>query len=155
MSAKPKKKRNKKYVPKRVELIPLASRLCKTQRIMQPLDSLIEGMERYGTVDTIRNNVVVHDVAAQEWYELLPCARGFLDVFEIWARRHNYALKTTGIHQLISRLEYSAPVTPLELDAAKKELNEVRRIMQRADVASLLEAVRDAGIKIAIENAGC
>lgn len=149
---KPKKKRNKRYVPKRCELIMLADRLCKTQRIMQPLDSLIEGMERYGTVDTIRNRIVVHDVEKAEWYELLPCARGFLDVFEIWARRHSYPLDTTGIRQLISRLEYSAPVTQIELDRAKRDLNEIRRILQRADVSTLTEAIRDADIKIEIEN---
>lgn len=146
-----KKKRNKRYIPRRQPLT-FAERLCTTQRIMQPLDSLVENMERYGTVDTIRNRIVVHDTERQEWYELLPAARGFLEVFEIWARRHNAVLETTGIRQLVSRLEYSAPVTQLELDAAKRDLNQIRRILQRADLHTLTEAIRDADIKIEIEN---
>lgn len=149
--SKPKKKRNKRYVPRPIGLTRV-DRLCITQRIMQPMDSLIENMERYGTVDTIRNRVVVHDPEKQEWYELLPAARGFLDVFEIWARRYNAVLETTGIRQLVSRLEYSAPVTQLELDAAKRDLNQIRTILQRADLHTLTEAIRDADIKIAIEN---
>lgn len=149
--SKPKKKRTKRYVPRPIGLTRV-DRMCITQRIMQPMDSLVEEMERYGTVDTIRGRIVVHDTERQEWYELLPAMRGFLDVFEIWARRHGAVLETTGIRQLASRLEYSAPVTQLELDAAKRDLNQIRTILQRADLHTLTEAIRDADIKIAIES---
>lgn len=148
---KRKKKRNKRYVPRPIGLTRV-DRMCITQRIMQPMDSLIENMERYGPVDTIRNRIGVYDPEKQEWYELLPAARGFLDVFEIWSRRHNAVLGTTGIRRLVSRLEYRAPVTQLELDAAKRDLNQIWTILQRADLHALTEVIRDADIKIAIET---
>lgn len=150
--SKPKKKRNKKYVPKPASKWTLSARLIKANYILQPLESLIEEMEKAGTVDTINGKVVVFDRFLNEYYELAPAARGFIDVFDIINRRHGTNLDLTPISQLIARLEYGAPVTAKETESAKASLAQIRTAIRSLPAGALVNAIKDADLKIALER---
>lgn len=149
---KPKKKRDKRYVPKPISKWTLSHRLCKANFILQPLERLIEGLEVEGTVDTINGKVVVFDRFRNEWYEVAPAIRGFLDVFDIINRRHGAGIDISLIGQLAARLEYGAPITPKETERAKLGLAQIRTVIRSLPAEALVNAINDADLKIALEQ---
>lgn len=149
---KSKKKRNKPYRPRPLDKSSLAADLTRVNFIMQPFDELIDGLENRGTVDMIDNVIIFHDRFSDERYPLIPAAKGFLDVFDIWERRKGAECNMTPLHQLIARLEYGAPITELELASAKEALMRMRKVIRTMTIDEMYELTEDAEIKIMLEK---
>ena len=153
--SKQKKKRDKKYVPRRVGAIPLRCLPHKVALIMEPFDSLLRELRVHGTVSVNKRNVCVfEDAIFGEVYPLVPAARGFLLSFAIWSRRTGNPIDLTGVEQLLARLEYGAPVTELELSAAERGVDAMRQALYRMTNKEASELVNDASIRMEFEKQG-
>lgn len=137
-----KPRRNKRYVP-RVARLPM---LIKTQQTLAPLESIIDQIERDGTVTVdARGLPIFHCVADGEWYASAPAIAGMADFFDMWATRHGSQFKATALRQLAKRLEVGMPVDAPLLAALHAEIPSLRRIgagLDHADATDLLQQTR-------------
>lgn len=133
-----KPRRNKRYVP-RVARLPM---LIKTQQTLAPLESIIDQIERDGTVTVDARSVpIFHCVADGEWYASAPAIAGMADFFDMWAVRHGHAFKATALRQLANRLEAGMPIDAPLMSALQAEIPTLRRIgasLNQADASDLL-----------------
>ncbi|MFY4005988.1 hypothetical protein [Achromobacter denitrificans] len=137
-----KPRRNKRYVP-RVARLPM---LIKTQQTLAPLESIIDQIERDGTVTVdARGLPIFHCVADGEWYASAPAIAGMADFFDMWATRHGSQFKATALRQLAKRLEVGMPIDAPLMAALHAELPSLRRIgagLDQDDATDLLQQTR-------------
>lgn len=116
--------------------------LIKTQQTLAPLESIIDQIERDGTVTVDARGVpVFHCAADGEWYASAPAIAGMADFFDMWAVRHGREFKATALRQLAKRLDVGMPIdTPL-MAALHAEIPALRRIgagLTQDDASDLL-----------------
>ncbi|CAB3729208.1 hypothetical protein [Achromobacter piechaudii] len=123
----------------RPERLPM---LIKTQQTLAPLESIIDQIERDGTVTVdMRGVPVFHCVADGEWYASAPAIAGMADFFDMWATRHSHAFQATALRQLAARLEASMPIDGPLMAALHREIPALRRIgagLTQDDASDLL-----------------
>lgn len=133
-----KPRRNKVHRPRAVRL-PM---LIKTQQTLAPLESIIDQIERDGTVTVdARGLPIFHCVADGEWYASAPAIAGMADFFDMWAVRHGRAFKATALRQLANRLEAGMPIDGPLMASLHAEIPALRRIgagLTQADASDLL-----------------
>ncbi|WP_343499691.1 hypothetical protein [Achromobacter denitrificans] len=146
-----KPRRNKRYVP-RVARLPM---LIKTQQTLAPLESIIDQIERDGTVTVdARGLPIFHCVADGEWYASAPAIAGMADFFDMWATRHGSPFKAAALRQLANRLEASMPIDGPLMAALGAEIPALRRIgagLTQDDASDLL---RQTQIQAELDAAG-
>ncbi|MBD9476460.1 hypothetical protein IB268_26350 [Achromobacter sp. ACM01] len=129
--------------PERPARLPM---LIKTQQTLAPLESLIDQIDRDGTVTTDDRGVpIFHCVADGEWYASAPALAGMADFFDMWAVRHGRAFKAGALRQLAKRLEVGMPIDMPLLAALRAEIPTLRRIgagLDQADATDLLQQTR-------------
>ncbi|WP_156337361.1 hypothetical protein [Achromobacter aegrifaciens] len=120
--------------------------LIKTQQTLAPLESIIDQIERDGTVTTDDRGVpIFHCVADGEWYASAPAINGMADFFDMWATRHGRAFKAVALRQLAKRLEVGMPIDGPLMAALRAEIPSLRRIgasLDQADATDLLQQTR-------------
>lgn len=85
--------------------------LIKTQQTLAPLESIIDQIDRDGTVTTDDRGVpIFHCVADGEWYASAPAILGMADFFDMWAVRHGHVFKAVALRQLAKRLGVGMPI---------------------------------------------
>jgi len=76
------------------------------------------------------------NVAAQfSWHRLrmsglpwCPALQGMVDLFEMWAIRHNRAIDMSALTQLANKLHYSMPITESDISSVRALLPGMRRV---------------------------
>lgn len=141
------KKRNRKYVPKRFSP-KLSSNPVLVSYIMAPIDDMISELETRGTLSVSeKGEAVFSDMLYGETYNLVPAARGFLDVFGVIEKRKGISIGLEPVRQLINRIHYLSPVTQRELDAAKAGVERMRAALRLLSVAEADDIVVTTLIK--------
>lgn len=126
--------------------------LIKTQQTLAPLESIIDQIQRDGTVTVDTRGVpVFYCVADGEWYASAPAISGMADFFDMWATRHGSQFKATALRQLAKRLDVGMPIDGPLMAALHAEVPALRRIgagLTQADASDLL---RQTQIKAELE----
>ena len=127
----------------RPERLPM---LIKTQQTLAPLESIIDQIQRDGTVTVDPRGVpVFHCVADGEWYASAPAIAGMADFFDMWATRHGREFKAVALRQLAKRLEVGMPIDGPLMAALQAEIPALRRIgagLTQDDATDLLQQTR-------------
>lgn len=104
--------------------------LARMQCVLAPLESIINQIEETGTVNTGPGGVPMFlPLNETTWCATVPAIIGITDLFEMWATRHNRKLDLTGLTQFAHRLEYDMPITQVEIDAARRVMSLLRRVV--------------------------
>lgn len=149
--AHPTKRRHKAYRPCPDRPLPM---LFKMQYVLGPLESIIDGIERTGTVDTEAGGTPIFQPYGEKtWCASVPAIIGIVDFFDMWATRHNHPLNLEGLRQLAKRLEYAMPLTQANIDAARAVMTVLRRIAPRLDHDDAQDLLRQTQIKDELEAA--
>lgn len=132
------KPRQKAYRPKPTR-IPM---LVKAQYTLEPLEAVIDQIERNGTVDVDRRGTPVFFCNTDGgWYESAPAILGMADFFDMWATRHGREFKAAALRQLANRLEVGMPIDMPLMAALRAEIPTLRKIgagLTQADASDLL-----------------
>ncbi|MDX3986889.1 MAG: hypothetical protein QHC88_16700 [Achromobacter sp.] len=133
----------------RPERLPM---LVKTQQTLAPLESIIDQIERDGTVTVDARNVpIFHCVADGEWYASAPAIAGMADFFDMWAVRHGHAFKAAALRQLANRLEAGMPIDGPLMAALNREIPNLRRIGASLDQADASDLLRQTQIRAELD----
>lgn len=136
------RKPRRKYRPRPVH-IPM---LIKTQLTLEPLEQVIDQIERAGTVDTDAAGVPIFYCNADgHWYASGPAITGMADFFRMWATRHRQPLDVSALQELGKRLELSMPMDgPLmaRIHALVPTLRRIGSGMDRGDAIDLVQQTR-------------
>lgn len=150
---KVKKKRTKKYKPRELGDVTMRALPWKVDLIMAPFTDLIHEIETKGTIDIDNKGTPVFlDKVYGEIYPVVDAAKGFIEMWEIFERRKNVSLSLTPLSQFISRLQYSSPITEIELKAAKLSIENIRKAIYSMSWKEAIELAHDASIKFEIEK---
>ncbi|MCP1404464.1 hypothetical protein [Achromobacter insolitus] len=109
----------------RPEHIPM---LVKAQYTLEPLESLIDQIERLGTVYTAQGEAIFPNHGDGVWYPAVGAVAGMADFFEMWAIRHNKPLNVSALRQLAARLENGMPVDQPLVDRLRTLFPVLRRV---------------------------
>lgn len=136
------KPRQKAYRPKPTR-IPM---LVKAQYTLEPLEAVIDQIERNGTVDVDRRGTPVFFCNTDGgWYESAPAIDGMADFFDMWAIRHGRQFDVTALRQLAARLAAGMPLDgPLvaSLHALVPRLRRVASTLDHREAQDLLRGTQ-------------
>ena len=148
------KKRNKKYRPRELGDVSMRALPWKVSLILSPFTDLLHEIETKGTIDVDnRGTPMFIDTVFGEIYPIVEAARGFVEMWEIFERRKGVTLGLAPLSQFISRLEYGAPITAIELEAAKGSVGNVQKALYSMTWKEAMELAKDASIKVELEKA--
>jgi len=148
------KKRNKKYRPKPPGTQLLKTQLWKVKAVFDPLESIIDQLERDGTIDcTPGGTAIFKDSGDGNWYESPIAIMGVVDAYQMHQERRGIDLGMDPLRKLAKKLEYSMPIFEADTKACRESLARMKRetLTMTADYAS--ELIRDFQIKEAFQKA--
>lgn len=131
----------------------LKSQPWKLRAVFSPLESILDQLERDGTVDCAANGVpVFKDENDGIWYCTVSALNGVIDAYEIHERRFNRNLHLEALRQLSNKLKYSMPLFESDTKAARECMARMRleTAQMTADYAKQL--IKDFQIKEALEK---
>lgn len=148
--------RSRQRAQRRVERPAKLPMLIKAQQTLAPLESIIDQIDRAGTVDTDRQGrPIFYCVADGQWYESAPAIVGMADFFDMWATRHGRPFRATALRQLAKRLEAGMPIDAPLLAVLRAEIPMLRRIGAGLDQADATDLLRQTQIKAEMEAQPC
>lgn len=128
----------------RPEHIPM---LVKAQYTLEPLETLLDQIERCGTVDTAQGEAIFPNHADGVWYPAAGAVAGMADFFEMWATRHGKPLNVSALRQLAARLENGMPVDQPLADRLRTLFPVLRRVGATLDPHDAEDLIRQTLIK--------
>lgn len=145
-----KKKRNKPYRPKPVN----APMIVCSQMVFWPLYSVIDQIEREGTVTTDQRGRPILQDGDGTWYDTVGAMAGLIDHCEMWSTRTGRELPLDAMRTFCKRLDYVMPIDAALLAEVKKDVAFLQRVMGVADGEAMLDIMRQVQIKVEFENQG-
>ena len=133
--------------------IKLKAQPIKMKAVFGPLESILDQLERDGTVDCANNGApVFKDEVDSHWYCTVSALNGVIDAYEIHERRHGRTLNLAPLRILSNKLKYGMPVFEVDTAAARACLNRMRveTMQMTSDYAKQL--INDFQIKEALEK---
>lgn len=128
-----------RHKPAREVYVP-APMLIKTQIVFAPLESVLDEIERTGTVDVAGGAPVFQPPGESAWYALAPAIVGVANLFDMWAARHGKTLDVSALTRLAKKLEYAMPIAQSDIDDTRATMNVLRRVpMGHQEAVSLVQ----------------
>ena len=94
--------------------------IVKMNTVLSPLEDILDQLERDGTVNTDERGTPIFKAAPENaWFAMVPALLGVVDMFGMWAKRHNKTFDLTALEQLAHKLEYGMPVTERDTGAVR------------------------------------
>ena len=121
--------------------VKLRSQPWKVAAVFNPLESIINQLEREGTIDIARDGTAVFkDANDGNWYDSSVAILGVVDAYEIHERRHQRTLGLEPLRRLSNLLKYGMPIFEKDTRAARECLHRMRAetIEMTADYAKQL-----------------
>lgn len=130
-------------VPK-PEHIPM---IVKAQYTLEPLETLLDQIERHETVDAVQGDAVFPSHADGVWYPAVGAVAGMADFFDMWAIRHSKPMNVTALRQLANRLENGMPIEQPLADRLRALFPLLRRVGASLDRDDAEDLIRQTLIK--------
>lgn len=128
----------------------LAERPERLHGVWNPLENVLNEMERTGEIDVARGRPVLYEAGA--WYELVPALRGVMDFHELAAFRHRLRVDLAPLRKLANKLDAGAPIFEQDLVQIRDCIAECKRTAATLTVAQAVDLVRTVQIQHALEN---
>jgi len=149
---------NKKPRKKRVKFwnsggVTLKSQPIKMRLVFGPLESIIDQLEREGTVDCATNGTpIFKDDCDGHWYCTVSALNGVIDAYEIHERRHGRSLNLEPLRVLSNKLSYGMPIFESDTTAARACLGRMRAETMQMTSDYAAQLIKDFQIKEALEK---
>ena len=128
----------------RPEHIPM---LVKAQYTLEPLETLVDQIERMEAADSVQGEVIFPNHADGVWYPAVGAVAGMADFFDMWAIRHAKPLDVSALRQLAARLEHNMPLDQPLLDRLHSLFPVLRRVGATLDPHDAEDLIRQTLIK--------
>ena len=107
--------------------VKLRSQPWKVAAVFNPLEAIINQLEREGTIDVAGDGTAIFkDAIDGHWYDSSVAISGCVEAYEIHERRHNRDLQLDPLRQLANMLKYGMPITSTNTAAARACLSRMR-----------------------------
>lgn len=121
--------------------------LVKAQYTLEPLEAVIDQIERTGNVDTDQRGTPIFFCNADGgWYESAPAIDGMADFFDMWAIRHDKPLDVAPLRQLAARLAAGMPLDGPLMAGLQALLPRLRRVASTLDAGEAIDLLRGTQI---------
>lgn len=122
------KKRNKKYRPKPPGSQLLKTQLWKVRAVFDPLEAILNQLERDGTIDCTPSGVAIFkDGGDGNWYESPIAIMGVVDAYQMHQERRGIDLGMDPLRKLAKKLEYSMPIFDSDTKACREALARMKQ----------------------------
>lgn len=138
--------RNRKHRPQH-EADVRAPMMLRVQRVFAPLESVLDEIEREGTVDTINGEPVFRALGDETWYSTYPAILGIVGLLEEWGRRTGRPIEGAALKRLANKLRASMPLAESDISDVRKEMLGLRRAVTQMTQAEALELLAWADSK--------
>ncbi|WP_152609393.1 hypothetical protein [Bordetella avium] len=121
--------------------------MVKAQYTLEPLEAVIDQIERTGAVDTDQRGTPIFFCNSDGgWYESASAIDGMADFFDMWAIRHARTLDVTPLRQLAARLSAGMLLDAPLMTAVRHLLPILRRVASTLDRDEAIDLLRGTQI---------
>lgn len=105
--------------------------LIKMMCVLDPLERILDDIERTGMIDTANGQPVFQLLAeaGAVAYPAPPALEGMADFFEMFCHRRGARMDLVGIRQLAKKLEYGMTLSQANIDAARADMQKMRGLV--------------------------
>lgn len=147
------KPRNKKYQPKSDDNVKLKMQPWKMQAVFQPLEDILNQLEKNGTVDaTTGGTPIFKDAIDGHWYESSEAIMGVVEAYEIHEIRSGCQIGLSSMRQLAHRLKYSMAIFESDTVACRACLQRMKRETMQMTAGYARQLIKDFQIKEQLEK---
>ena len=147
------KRRNKAYKPRDPESILLRFEPWKVAAVMNPLESIVDQLERDGTIDVADDGqAVFKDHCDGVWYYSPVAILGVVDAYEIHERRAGVQLQLDPLRRLANKLKYQMMIDQNDTAAARGCLERIRAATLNMTAGYAKRLIKDFQIMEAMEG---
>lgn len=124
--------------------------LLKTQpwkvfAVFHPLEMMLSGIKRNGTVDTEGDKVVFEEQGGGGWYDATAALRGVIDFHRIARDRYGIQAEIGALIEFADKLDTGAPIFESDLEAVEAAISSCKgqamalRVSQAVDIVRILQ----------------
>lgn len=147
------KKRKKAYRPRSADGIKLKMQPWKVSAVMDPLLSILDQLEKHGTIDVAGKDApVFRDAVDGDWYHSPTAIMGVVEAYEIHERRTGVDLHLDGLRRLAKALQYDMPINGVMTAAARLSLSHIRAATLEMTAGYARDLVKDFQIMEALQE---
>ena len=113
--------------------------------VFHPLESVLDRLERDGTVDTVGRQIVFREESAGELYDLPAALRGVIEFHQLAEVKYGIEGETSSMEKFANKLQYGMPVFEQDLAAVRENITACKRqamALRISQATSLIDAVR-------------
>ena len=113
--------------------------------VFHPLESVLDRLEREGTVDTVGRQIVFREESAGELYDLPAALRGVIEFHQLAEVKYSIDGETGAMEKFANKLEYGMPVFESDIAAVRENIATCKRqamALRVSQATALIDAVR-------------
>lgn len=124
----------------------------KVDAVFRPLESILDALDRDGTVTTTAAGVpIFRDGNDGCWYETAPAVEGVACAFEMHGKRQSRAVPVEPLLVLARKLRYAMPLEQADVAAARQALEALRAEAMQMTAAYARDLVQNTRIRIELD----
>lgn len=117
----------------------------KVMMVFQPLETVLNRLEKEGTVDAAGRQVVFREDMRGGWYDLVAALRGVIEFYEIAQTRHQLPADVDAMARFANKLEAGMPVFEQDITAVRSCIASCKsqamklRLSQATDIVQTIQ----------------
>lgn len=123
----------------------LRTRPWKIYAVFGPLESILNQIEKDGTVMACGNQIVFLEDGSGGWYDAVAALHGVIEFHQIAEMRYGLAVDTAQLIKLANKLDSGAPIFESDIQAARESINHCKRQagqLRESQACDLVDTVR-------------
>lgn len=126
--------------------------LLKTQpwkifAVFYPLEMILSGIKRNGTVDTAGGHVVFEEHGRGGWYDAIAALRGVIDFHQIAQDRYSIRADTAPLTKFANKLDTGTPIFEPDIAAVEDAISSCKRQAMGLRVSQAIDIVKTIQIR--------
>ncbi len=113
--------------------------------VFHPLESVLDRLEREGTVDAVGRQIVFREESRGELYDLPAALRGVIEFHQLAEVKYSIDGETGAMEKFANKLEYGMPVFESDIAAVRENIATCKRqamALRVSQATALIDAVR-------------
>lgn len=117
----------------------------KVMFVWSPLETVLDQLERDGTVDTVGRQIVFREDMRGGQYDLVAALRGVVEFHQLASSRHGLPVDVSALDKFANKLESGSPIFEQDLAAVRETIVACKRQAMRlrvSEAADIVDTVR-------------
>jgi len=113
--------------------------------VFHPIESVLDRLERDGTVDTVGRQIVFREESVGDIYDLPAALRGVIEFHQLAQSKYGITAETGAMEKFANKLDYGMPVFEEDLAAVRANITSCKRqamSLRVSQAVGLIDAVR-------------